>query len=99
MTKRNCKICGKEFEPTTYNNYYCSEECVKEQRRRMFHERYMADTKELLSVVRTRTCAMCGATFVPKTLKQRVCSKECAIDRKVFKQRKRNEKRREEQKK
>lgn len=29
-----CVICGKKFKPYHYRNYCCSEECIKERKRR-----------------------------------------------------------------
>lgn len=42
---RECIVCGKTFEATSYNNTLCSDECKAEHKRRMSRKRH----SELLS--------------------------------------------------
>lgn len=62
---QTCRICGKEFNPKP-NELYCSEECRRENRRRL-------SRKKPLRVM----CAYCGKIFETKTTAKKYCSDKC----------------------
>ena len=74
MEKRNCKWCGKEFEPKDHE-IFCSKKCYQEWK----HEFDMNKYEE-------RVCSECGTVFIPHHYKQKYCSKECAKSAKAKKE-------------
>lgn len=72
--KKNCEICGKEFEPRQYNQKYCSAKCAKKAS-------YQKE-KENKPKVEDKICTICGQKFTPKISTQTICgSEECKKER------------------
>ncbi len=70
-----CAFCGKEFEPTTYNNRFCSEQCKHLGHLRWERARYAAKRGPL----KTKICAFCGKEFLSRNSKKKYCSIKCQI--------------------
>jgi hypothetical protein len=64
---RYCKFCGEKFvitNPTEGNRRYCSAECVKEAKRKRWHE---WQRKSYVPIKPHEiTCKKCGKTFLGK---------------------------------
>lgn len=66
--KRNCILCGKNFETCRDNQVFCSTMC-----RNAYHKTYQTKNKK---------CKLCKKTFVTTTNKKEYCGKECCIEAK-----------------
>lgn len=66
--KKNCRVCGKEFEEYKYRKKkYCSHDC------------YSKDIKNILGKKEARACIYCGKTFlIQPSRNKRFCSTSCA---------------------
>jgi predicted nucleic acid-binding Zn ribbon protein len=60
---KNCPFCGKEFEPTYWNNLFCSVKC-----RPTFHKKKKP---------KKHTCIECRSIFLSTQPKARFCSEIC----------------------
>lgn len=65
-----CKVCGKTFM-SPRKKTICSEECVKEQAKRKYLEKY-----ELKGDV-NHVCVVCGKAFIDRNPLHTTCSKPC----------------------
>lgn len=64
--------CGKEFEKTTHNQKYCSDECCRESTNQKIKEKYR-EKKERLSG-KKRVCSTRGCrTELSKYNEEKVC--------------------------
>jgi len=70
-----CKWCGKEFEPKTKRDRYCSRDCRRLQDNKYKNEYYIKKRAEQRKP--TKVCTVCGKEFVPVTHNQMICSAEC----------------------
>ena len=70
-----CEICGKDFQALVKNSRLCSEECLREDKRRWDHE--WARNKYEAPIY---TCKECGREFSPGygEKKRTYCSAECS---------------------
>lgn len=68
MQKKNCVICGKEFEPIRYNQICCCKECKRQRQRNKLNQRYKQYAAE-------NRCRDCGA-FLGGNYKASLCP-EC----------------------
>ena len=84
MAVKNCIICGKEFEPTTSRQVYCSYEC----RYKSWYGKKQEEREEVVSI-----CAYCGKPFTKKYSKQ-ITHDQCAehYRRKYYRERYRRQK-------
>lgn len=85
MQKKNCVICGKEFEPIRYNQICCCKECKRQRRRNKSNQRYKQYTTE-------NRCIDCGA-FLGETYKNAFCPK-CSVRRNNYQKKSREKKQR-----
>ena len=92
--ERVCKICGKTFEATNRKMEMCSEECRKENIKRLQAERYEKDKELRNTHKRKLTCPICNKTFIPLKGPQKYCSKECQYENKKLSERARRSERR-----
>jgi len=60
--EKSCKLCGKKYLPTNWNQKYCSRECL-----------YKARTKKKLI-----NCKYCGNSFYRQRRNSKFCSSVCA---------------------
>lgn len=72
--KKNCLICGKEFEARDDRRKYCSEECAAEGTRIAYRKRKEAERAARKPI----NCPICGKEFKPLTGAYKYCSKECS---------------------
>ncbi|HEY4200043.1 MAG TPA: hypothetical protein VGM83_05745 [Devosiaceae bacterium] len=63
LPRKNCKHCGRNFQPTAADGEYCSPVC-RIRSRPAWHG--------------FRDCSQCGESFHPRTAEQTFCSQECA---------------------
>ena len=70
-----CQWCGKEFEPKTKRDRYCSRECSRLRDNNYKKEYYREQRKKMQNPV--RECRVCGKEFVPEVRNQLICSDEC----------------------
>lgn len=78
-----CKICGKEFEPVSKRNVYCSRKCYYKS---VMERSRGGDYKTF----KPKICMNCGKEFTPKTKYQIFCSHDCYIDMSYFVQNTKN---------
>ena len=72
---KQCKWCGKEFEPRHYSTKYCSDKCRKDFYRKYYRERYKHKNPKLV------TCLICGKSFWRRGKQNsKYCSPECASE-------------------
>ena len=67
MEKRNCRNCGKEFQPRCANGCFCSWNCHKK-----YHQVAKKEKK-----TRILTCPYCHVEFETTDLIQKFCKSEC----------------------
>ena len=65
-----CEYCGKEFEPRSWNQKYCSEECQQA------NNNLLMQVWEAKAVPKEKTCSHCGGKFTGKP-SQKYCSRSC----------------------
>lgn len=69
---RNCRYCGKSFEPESGNQFHCSRECSREGARAREREKALAGKVQ-------RYCIICHAPLPLSASANRLtCSKECS---------------------
>lgn len=72
-----CKICGKEFTPTSDCRTICSDECRKENKRLSARQYQKQKSQQHQLMLGTRTCEVCGKDFHPRTRLMVRCSPAC----------------------
>lgn len=90
---RQCTVCGKDYQPTSTRQKYCSLECRNgvaicqfcgEQFIPIDHTKGKFCSKKCRSLAlsnpktRIRPCPVCGREFKPKVERQQTCSRDCA---------------------
>jgi len=76
-TIAKCKQCNKTFNKKTYNQIYCSNECLK------LYRTYLVGTRRKKTTVQRRhntqiVCKYCGSSFFAKIrIDQKFCSPQC----------------------
>ena len=70
-----CKWCGKEFEPKTKRDKYCSPECRRLNDNDYKNKYYLKKRAEQRNPF--RVCKVCGKEFIPVKYNQLICSDEC----------------------
>ena len=65
-----CEYCGAEFEPRSWNQKYCSEECQQA------NNNLLRQVWEAKAVPKEKTCLHCGVKFTGKP-SQKYCSRSC----------------------
>jgi predicted nucleic acid-binding Zn ribbon protein len=73
--KRNCIICGAEFEGKGKATICSNKECRKEYNRKRQHDYAVKIGKFILN---HKTCVICGGNFDTYNTRQICCSKGCA---------------------
>lgn len=90
-----CKECGKEFEPKTKRDVYCSKDCYASSRKeqsRLNANRYYHQHK----ITQYKICKACGATFATKQGGAVTCANdECKRNYRAMKAREKYIKKRE----
>ena len=70
-----CVYCGKEFNPTSNRQKFCSVECRKDFNQREKEQLRQEERGE--HYYRQRKCVICGELFWPNSSRQKLCSIEC----------------------
>lgn len=78
----NCKQCNADFEPRTYNQLYCCEQCYKKAKWTRSEKR-KRETKPYELI-----CEVCETVFNAARYNIRTCSKKCSIELQSSKTRK-----------
>lgn len=90
--RKQCVVCGGEFESRWPRARLCSQECKTERSRLMQRRRYAADAGHYQTMARlygkkardkrrqTRPCDVCGGPFMPHS-RQKTCSTKCHVAR------------------
>lgn len=69
---RNCRYCGKPFEPASGNQFHCSQACSREGARAREKQKALAGKTQ-------RYCIICNAPLPLAVSANRLtCSKECS---------------------
>lgn len=76
-----CKICGKEFTPTSKCKTICSDECREKNVKLMFREQARKRREKNREHLGAKFCEVCGKEFVPRTSLQVRCSSACTAKR------------------
>lgn len=71
MLSKTCLECGKEFEPNTHNQIYCSKKCKDIARSRR------QNLKRPNNLTVKRVCVICGKEYLPNSSFQKTCSQKC----------------------
>lgn len=91
-TLRNCRYCGKSFEPESGNQFHCSQECSREAARAREKQKALAGKAQ-------RYCVICGAPLPLEISARRLtCSKECSEARRQAHNSERNKRYRQRKK-
>lgn len=72
---RECKFCKTIFEPTTYNNNFCSDTCKLLNRREL--SKKQRDKKRIQKDY-TKNCVYCNNEFTTRNKRKCYCSMECS---------------------
>ena len=75
--KKNCLICGKEFEARDDRKKYCSEACARESQRNAYRKWKEAERAKRAAEPPI-ACPICGKEFKPLTGAYKYCSKDCS---------------------
>ena len=76
-----CKICGKEFTPSSKCKTICSDECREKNVKLMFREQARRRREKNREHLGTKFCEVCGKEFVPRTSLMVRCSSACTAKR------------------
>lgn len=71
LEKKTCPICGKDFEPNSKAQIYCSKQCRDVAFQIQYREKHYSSVHE------TRKCEFCGRDFIPNSSRQKYCSTKC----------------------
>lgn len=76
VLKKQCSICGSEFETQVVRQHTCSPECRDENLRRV-RTKWMSDRYHAKNPVLEKSCPGCGKVFLPRSHKQEYCDGKC----------------------
>lgn len=80
--QRACQRCGKMFQPTTQDQYYCSSDCLNTEKAILrVNKRKKRVTGLVLQNYKKyedKVCQWCGKPFTPHQSTQKYCNKTCS---------------------
>lgn len=82
--QRNCRHCGKSFEPESGNQFYCTQECHRKAAKAREKQKALAGKVQ-------RYCVICGAPLPLEISARRLtCAKKCSEAHKLNYMREKN---------
>ena len=78
-----CKICGSEFEPSSYRQKYCSSDCAASVK----HEQNRGYNRLRRKPAQKVKCVNCGREFETSRTVQKCCSALCSQKNRTINQR------------
>lgn len=93
---RQCKVCGKPFEPVTPRHIICSDECRRLDKLQTSKEQQRKKALDNAEKRGTKKCVICGREFRPRNSKCVACSPMCQRERTLANARANNAKARAE---